>query len=188
MTPATIATDATPATFPVPTRDEVSPDNQQLFDALRKQIGFVPNLYAVFAHSPTALGDYLALQNRKSSLRAKERELVNLVVSEVNACDYCRAAHTAIGKLQGFTDEQILAIRGGSAGWDARLDALARFVKEVAVTRGHPAPASTAALLAAGYTREQVVDIVITIGDKVISNYLHGVGNFAVDFPPAPAL
>lgn len=51
--------------FNVPTRDEVSANNQAIFDNLQKGLGFVPNLYASFAHSETALGDYLALQNRK---------------------------------------------------------------------------------------------------------------------------
>ena len=176
------------AIFPVPTRDTVTPANQQLFDTLQQKIGFVPNLYATIAYSPTALGDYLALQNRKSSLRARERELINLVVSEVNGCDYCRAAHTAIGRLQGFTDDQILEIRRGGATFDAKLDALAQFVRDVVESRGHPQPATTDALLAAGYTRENIVDIVIVIGDKVIMNFLHGITGIPVDFPAAPPL
>jgi uncharacterized peroxidase-related enzyme len=175
-------------TFPVPTRDEVSPASQQAFDALQKTIGFVPNLYATLAHSPTALADYLTLQSRKSSLRAREREVVNLVVSEVNECDYCRAAHTAIGKSQRFTEEQILEIRSGTASFDRKLDALARFVREVSVTRGHPASDVTEAFLAAGYTRENTVDVIVQIGDKTVTNYLHGVTRVPVDFPAAPEL
>ena len=73
-------------TFSVPTRDDVTPDNQAIFDNLKKALGFVPNLYATFAYSPTALGTYLALQNAKSSLKPKEREVINLVVSQVNDC------------------------------------------------------------------------------------------------------
>ena len=68
----------------VPTRDTVSPANQAMFDALQGQLGFVPNLYATLAHSENALGTYLALQSAKSSINAKAREVVNLVVSQVN--------------------------------------------------------------------------------------------------------
>ena len=93
-------------TFTVPTREEVSTNNQAIFDNLNKMLGFVPNLYAYYAKNETALSDYLALQNRKSTLRAKEREIINLVVSQVNQCEYCLAAHTAIGKMQGFSAEQ----------------------------------------------------------------------------------
>lgn len=175
-------------TFTVPTRDEVSPQNQQIFDSLQKGLGFVPNLYATFALSNTALGDYLALQNRKASLRAKERELINLVVSQVNECQYCLSAHTALGKMNGYTDNQILEIRTGQASFDAKLDALARFVRDVTLNRGKTDGRSTDALLAAGYTKENLVDILVVIGDKIISNFLFGVTNIPIDFPVAAPL
>ncbi|MDX1961857.1 MAG: carboxymuconolactone decarboxylase family protein [Pirellulales bacterium] len=174
--------------FSVPARADVSESNRAIFDKLQSGLGMVPNLYATFAHSPTALGDYLALQNRKSSLSGKEREVINLVVSQVNACEYCLAAHTILGKKAGFTDAQVLEIRRGVVTFDARLQTLAAFVKEVAEQRGKPAESQTRALLEAGYTRENVIDIIITIGDKVITNYLHGVTRVPVDFPPAPPL
>ena len=71
-------------TFSVPTREEVSENNQAIFDQLQKGLGFVPNLYAYYAKNETALGDYLTLQNRKTNLRAKEKEVVNLVTSQIN--------------------------------------------------------------------------------------------------------
>jgi alkylhydroperoxidase family enzyme len=70
--------------FPIPQSGQVSATNQALFDNLKKAVGFVPNLYAVLAHSDHALGNYLALQNGRTSLRAREREVINLVVSQVN--------------------------------------------------------------------------------------------------------
>ena len=111
-------------TFTVPTRAEVSANNQGIFDNLQKGLGFVPNLYAYFSKSETALGDYLAFQNRKSTLRAKEREVINLVTSQINDCRYCQSAHTVLGKMNGFTDEQVLEIRKGSAPFDSKLDDL----------------------------------------------------------------
>jgi len=172
----------------VPTRDEVSPDNQAIFDNLKKKLTFVPNLYATFAHSATALATYLAFQNAKSSLTGKQREVVNLVVSQVNDCEYCLAAHTAVGKMVGFTDAQILEIRSGRATFDPKLDALARFAREVAERRGHVAEVSTVAFLEGGWTQGNLVDVVMAIGDKIISNYLHSVTKIPVDFPAAPKL
>ncbi len=174
--------------FNVPTRDEVSANNQAIFDNLQKGLGFVPNLYASFAHSETALGDYLALQNRKSSLRAKEREVINIVVSQVNDCRYCQSAHTVLGKMNGFSDEQILEIRSGEASFDPKLDALVKFVQETTINRGKPSAEAVENLFAAGYNKGNVVDILIVIGDKIISNYLHGVGQFEIDFPLAVEL
>ena len=100
-------------TITVPSYENASPANQALMDNLKKALTFVPNLYATFTYSDNALGTYLALQNAKSSLSAKAREVVNLVVSEVNTCRYCLAAHTMVGKMVGFTDTQILEIRAG---------------------------------------------------------------------------
>jgi uncharacterized peroxidase-related enzyme len=174
--------------FNVPTRDEVSANNQAIFDNLQKGLGFVPNLYASFAHSETALGDYLAFQNRKSTLRAKEREVINLVVSQVNDCRYCQSAHTVLGKMNGFSDEQILDIRSGETSFDPKLDALVKFVQETTITRGKPSAQTVENLFSAGYHKGNVVDILIVIGDKIISNYLYGVGQFAIDFPVAQEL
>jgi uncharacterized peroxidase-related enzyme len=174
--------------FSVPTRDDVTPDNQAIFDNLKKALGFVPNLYATFAYSPTALGTYLALQNAKSSLKPKEREVINLVVSQVNDCEYCLAAHTALGKKLGFTDAQILEIRRGRASFDPKLDRLIRFVREIVEKRGHVSAATTDAFLAAGWSQANLVDAIMVVGDKSISNYLHGTTKIPVDFPAAEKL
>jgi uncharacterized peroxidase-related enzyme len=175
-------------TFTVPTRDDVSPANQALLDALKGQLGFVPNLYATLAHSENALATYLALQSAKSSINAKSREVVNLVVSQVNTCEYCLAAHTALGKMNGFTDAQIIEIRRGSASFDAKLDALARLTRSIAVNRGQADQSLVAAFFAAGWTKENLVDVIVTIGDKIVTNYLHSTTKVPVDFPAAPVL
>jgi uncharacterized peroxidase-related enzyme len=171
-----------------PTYEQVSPDNQALFDGLKKALGFVPNLYATFAHSDDALGTYLALQSAKSSLSIKAREVVNLVVSQVNGCQYCLAAHTALGKTVGFTAAQILEIRRGAAAFDLRLDALAKLVRSIAQERGHADPALVQAFFGAGWTEANLVDAIVVIGDKTVSNYLHGTTRIPVDFPAAPPL
>ncbi len=175
-------------TFTVPTRDEVSPSNQAIFDNLNKGLGFVPNLYAYYAKSETALSDYLTLQNRKSSLKAKEREVINLVTSQINGCRYCQSAHTALGKMNGFTEEQILELRGGSASFDSKIDALAKFAKSVVINRGHASEEAKENFFLAGYTEVSLIDVVIVIGDKIISNYIHNLTGFAIDFPVATEL
>lgn len=174
--------------FTIPTREEVSASNQAIFDNLKGMIGFVPNLYAYYANNETALADYLVLQNRKSTLRAKEREIINLVVSQVNECDYCQAAHTAVGKMQGFTPEEILEVRRAEISFDPKFDVLAKFVKETTIQRGKPSAEATEKLFAAGYTEANLIDIVMVIGDKIISNYLHGITQIAVDWEAAPKL
>lgn len=174
--------------FPIPTKEQVSTANQTIFDNLNGMVGFVPNLYAIFAHSDTALSDYLALQNRKSSIRAKEREVINLVVSQVNNCSYCLSAHTQFAKMNGFSDEQILDIRRANISFDPKLDALAKLVKSTTENRGHASAEVLENFFAAGYTEANLIDVVIIIGDKIITNYLHALTDIPVDWPLAPEL
>jgi AhpD family alkylhydroperoxidase len=175
-------------TINVPTRDEVSAQNQAIFDQLKGKLGMVPNLYATLAHSEHALGNYLAFQNAKSSIQGKAREVVNLVVSEVNSCEYCLAAHTVIGGMVGFKPEQILEIRTGRATFDAKLDALAALVRSIAINRGKADQALVDAFFAAGWTKENLVDAIVVVGDKIVTNYLHSTTQVPVDFPAAPKL
>lgn len=174
--------------FTVPTRDDVAPANQVLFDNLNAGLGFVPNLYAVIAYSSNGLGTYLTLQNAKTSLSKKEKEIVNLVVSQENDCRYCQSAHTVLGKMNGLSDEQILGIRQGEAPFNPKLDALARLTKEITAHRGRPSTAALDAFFAAGYTNESLVDVVMAIADKVVMNYLHNITEVPIDFPLAPVL
>ncbi len=169
--------------FTVPTRGEVSENNQTIFDNLQKGLGFVPNLYAYYAKNETALGDYLAMQNRKSTLKAKEREVINLVTSQINDCRYCQSAHTVLAKMNGFTDEQVIELRKGSASFNPKLDALVKFTASVVENRGKASEESKEGVFVAGYTEANLIDVVIIIGDKIISNYIHNLTVFPIDFP-----
>ncbi len=175
-------------TFNVPKRTEVSTNNQAIFDNLEKAVGFVPNLFATYAHSENALSNYLALSNAKTSLSAKQKEVVNLAVSQVNDCVYCLSAHTAIGKMNGFTDEQILELRAGYASFDTKLDALARLARNITESRGATDSVVLENFFRAGWTKENLIDTIVLVGDKTISNYLHRTTQVPVDFPVAQPL
>lgn len=174
--------------FNVPTREEVSTENQAIFDNLKSQVGFVPNLYATMAYSESALGSYLTFQGSKTSLSNKEKEVVNLIVSEVNGCKYCQSAHTAIGKMNGFTEEQTIELRQGHASWDSKLDALVKLSKDITENKGNVNSETLEAFFAASYTKGTLVDVIKLVGDKVVMNYLHNLTKIPVDFPVAKEL
>ena len=176
------------STFNVPKREEVSENNQAIFDNLNKALGFVPNLYATYAYSNTALENYLTFSNAKTSLTAKEKEVVNLAVSQVNECSYCLSAHTAIGKMNGFNDEQILELRAGHASFDNKLDALAQLAKNITENRGKTDESVLENFFSAGYTKGNLIDTISLVGDKTISNYIHQTTQIPVDFPVAQPL
>ena len=90
--------------------------------------------------------------------------------------------------MNGFTEDEIMEIRHGHASFDAKFDALARLSKGITQSRGHVDQALVEAFFAAGWTKENLVDTIVIIGDKTVSNYLHSTTKVPVDFPPAPAL
>lgn len=174
--------------FTVPQRENVSPNNQVLFDNLQKALGMVPNLYATMAYSDTGLENYLALQNGKTSLTKKEKEAINLVVSQANNCRYCQSAHTVLGKLNGFTEEQTIEIRKGEAPFDLKLNALVRFTKEATINKGKVSEATLNNFLNAGYNKASIIDVIIAIADKVVMNYIHNLTQIPIDFPLAKSI
>lgn len=97
------------------------------------------------------------------------------------------AVDNALSML-GFSDAQILELRSGKARFDAKLEAFARLTKDIVVSRGHPDRGLLEAFFAEGWTKENLIDAIAAIGDKTVTNYLHGTTRVPVDFPAAPAL
>jgi AhpD family alkylhydroperoxidase len=174
--------------FTLPKSEDVSETNKAILDSVEKSVGFVPNLITYFTKNETALADYLAFENRKSSLRTKEKEAVNLVTSQINGCRYCQSAHTLMGKMNGFTDEQIIELRGGTASFDSKIDALVKFTKSLIQNKGKVSDHLVDQFFGAGYTEGNMIDVVILIGSKAISNYIHNLTELEINFPIAPEL
>ena len=173
--------------FTVPTRETVSEENKAHFDALQKGLGMVPNLYATIAHSEGGLSRYLAFQKAETSLTNKEKEAVNLVVSEVNGCIYCQSAHTVLGKMNGFSDEEILDLRSGDSN-NPKLKTLVALAKAITETKGRVPEQHLNAFYNSGYTDGNLVDLILQISDKIAMNYLHNLTKVPVDFPLAQPL
>ena len=172
-------------TFNVPKNEDVSENNQAIFANLKKALGFVPNLFATMAYSVNGLKNYLDFSNAKSSLRAKEKEVVNLAVSQVNGCEYCLSAHTALAKMNKFTDADIIEFRKGKSSIDLKLDALARLARNITENRGRTSPEVLENFFNAGWTKENLVDTIMIAGDKTVTNYLNNTTRIPVDFPIA---
>lgn len=176
------------STFNVLSREEVSPKNQQRFDKIKAAFGKVPNLYTVLAYSENALETYFNLETAPTSLTARQAEVVNLAVSEANECAYCLSAHTVIAKMNGFTDEQASELRKGTASFDKSLEPLAKLAKGLAEHKGFVNGSVIEEFLQSGYTKENLMDVIMLVGDRTISNILHAVSKVSIDFPLAPGL
>ncbi len=169
--------------FEVPSREQMSADNLPVYDGIVKTVGFMPNLFATLGLSDHGLSRYIAFQNAKSSLSNKEKEAVNLVVSQVNNCRYCQAAHTAIGKMNGFNDDQILELRKGHAFFDKKLNAIVQLSQNIVESRGKVNSEILAHFFEVGYNKQHLVDLILQVGEKNMTNYLHNITQIPVDFP-----
>jgi len=175
------------SSFNVPTREEVSSNNQAAFDALQKALGMVPNLYATLAYSENGLPKYLAYQGARTSLSNKEKEVVNLIVSEINGCNYCLSAHTVLGKMNTLSDEEIIRIRKGGSS-DPKLNALVALTKDITENKGRISQKNLNSFFNAGYNKGNLVDVILQVSDKIAMNYLHNLTEVKIDFPLAPEL
>jgi alkylhydroperoxidase family enzyme len=148
--------------------------------AIEQAIGFVPNLAGTIAGSPAALAGFVGLQGalRASGLSAVEREVVGITVSRANTSAYSLAAPSTFAAHAGAEPAVIAALRDGDPLPDARLDALRAFTAAVTDARGHVDPGS---LLAAGYTRDQVLDVIAQIAYTTFANLVANVAGTPID-------
>lgn len=176
-------------TFNVPTRSEVAPAAQEIFDNVNKKIGMVPNIYATIGNSANALGSYLAFQGAQAqgAYNAKEREAVALAVAEANGCSYCQAAHTAIGKMNGLTESETLDLRAGTSD-NPRLSALVALAKDITLNHGRPSTVNVENFFAQGFNNAALVDLVLLVADNTVTNYVNNITGIAIDFPAAKPL
>jgi len=176
-------------TFEVPTKENAPEGSKPIFENLEKQIGMVPNLYATIGHSSNALSNYLTFQanQAKGTFNAKEREAIFLAVSQVNECQYCLAAHTALGKMNGFTEEETIELRIGSIQ-NERLSIITRLAANITKNRGRADENLVEEFFSAGFDNAALIDLISLVADKLLANYVHNLTQIPVDFPAAKPL
>lgn len=177
--------DAAKLTLSPKTLETKDPRAKAVLEKAKAQVGFIPNMYAGMANSPGLLQTYLdgyASFRKYSGFTPAEQEVVFLTISRENGCDYCMAAHSMIGdKVSKVPPEVLRAIRAGASIPDTKLAALAAFTSHMFATRGRPTATSLKAFLDAGYTEAQVLEVVLALAVKTLSNYANHVNNPKVD-------
>lgn len=158
-------------------------------DGVQKSLGRIPNLFGVFAHTPVALDAYLQLSGitGKSRLSAAQREQIALAVATANDCDYCNAAHGALGKLAGLKPEQIVAARRAEAATpkDAALLGLAKRIVE---TRGKVPTSELDAFKSHGFDDAAILEVLVVTVLNLFTNYTNHLARTEIDFPQETAL
>jgi uncharacterized peroxidase-related enzyme len=157
---------------------------KSLLDGVQKGLGATPNLFRVAAQSPAVLEGMVGLFGAvaKGKLGARVRESIALTVSEVDACDYCLSAHTALGKGAGLTEEAMTSARDARAE-DPRVAATLHFARLVTEKRGHVAEGDVVEARRAGLSDADLVEVVANVALTTFTNYLNEVAGTEIDFP-----
>ncbi len=162
---------------------------KKLLDGVQARLGMTPNLMRTMANSPAVLQAYLefgrALQS--GALPAKLREQIALTVAEANGCEYCLAAHSAIGKALGLSQDEILDSRRGASP-DGKVDAALRIARQIVEKRGWVSDEDVSHLRRAGYSDGEIAEIVANVALHLFANYFDHVARTEIDFPKVSEL
>ena len=168
---------------------ETAPEASRRFlEATKKRFGFSPNIAGALAESPAALEGYLTLARlfAGTSFSPVERQIVLIAASVVNGCAYCVAAHSTMAAGERVAEDVIAALRDGEPIADARLEALRRFVEILVESRGWASDRQVQSFIAAGFSRQQVVEVLLGITQKTLSNYVNHLADTPLDDAFAP--
>jgi len=162
--------------------------SKELFDAVNKKLGFIPNLIKVFGNSPATLKAYLTLGEIAGSgnFSGKFREQLALAIAEENSCNYCLSAHTAVGKMNGLTLEQTESNRQGKSD-DVKVEAGLQFAQLVTKDWGQVSANAIQAVKDAGYTDGDILEIILNVVANTLTNYVNHIAETEVDFPKVEA-
>lgn len=160
-------------------------DAKQTLEEAEQKFGMLPNLLGIMAEAPPALKGYLSLSALfdETTLTPQEGKIVLLAASFENQCAYCMAAHSAEAEQAGVGEQAIDAIRNGKPIEDDRLQALREFTAAVVRDRGHLSDADVDAFLAAGYTKQNILEVILAVAMKTLSNYTNHIADTPLDDP-----
>lgn len=159
--------------FPIHTQSTVSTAARTLLEEVQRGWGFVPKLQGTLAESAVALEAHerLFALAHQTSFTAQEQQVALLTISAQHSCEYCVMGHTFLGRKAGVPEDVLQAVREGHPIGDSRLEALRRFVEAVVERRGFVDDVGVERFLSAGFTRAQVLEVLVFVALKTISNY-----------------
>lgn len=157
--------------------------SRPLLEKAKAKTGMVVNLLGIMAESPATLRGYMALGEAfaESSLTAVEQQVLLLTVSRENGCEYCMAAYSMTALRTRTPKPVVDAIRNDEPIAEPRLAALYKFCQTMVRERGWASSEDVDAFLAAGFTKAQVLEVVLAIALKTLSNYVNHIAETPLD-------
>lgn len=172
--------------IPILTLETVSPELRENLQTVKKNNGgYIPNLIGLLANSPTALETYQTVGgiNRRNSLTPIEREVVQITAAVANGCGFCVAGHTAISIKQIKMPDDILQALRTATPIDSnpKLNTLATFTLAVIEHKGKVGEQLLSEFLAAGYSAENALDVVLGVSLATLCNYANNLVNTPIN-------
>lgn len=171
--------------LPPRTVDDAEPRAKATLLSVQASLKFVPNMYRAMANAPGLLETYLrgyAVLREESGFTPAEQEVVFLTISRDNGCEYCVAAHSFVADTMSKVPPAVTdAIRDGRPIPDSKLSALSTFTVLMLATRGRPSREAVETFLAAGYAERHILEIVLAISVKTLSNYTNHLFHTPID-------
>ena len=166
-------------TYPIHTIASAPEKSKPVLEQLQQAFGIIPNLAAAISNSPKLLTAFAAVfqQVHSSSLAEQEIQIVLLTDAVENSCSYAVAFHTALALKQGVSSEQTDAIRARRAPQDRRFAALSTLARTLIEKRGHLNEQELDAFIAAGFTKEQILEVIAVVAASTITNYAGTIAN-----------
>lgn len=149
----------------------------------KETFGLIPNLEGILAEAPAALKAGMALWDlfETTSFTPLEQQVIYLTANYEHECGYCMAAHSGLAKKIGMTTEDLEALRNGQPLADPKLQALRLFTQRMIAARGWVSDRDLEEFLAAGYTKQQVLEVILGIAIKIIHNYTNHIAKTPLD-------
>lgn len=169
---------------PLVDRHATTADRKALLDAVHAAFGATPNMFRAVAHSPAALKSMWSAFGALGGgvIDAQLGEQIAVAVADRNACGYCLAAHTALGRKAGASAEQMRHAQAGESA-DPKTQAALRFALKLVDERGQVGDADVAALRTAGFGDEEIVEILAHVALNLFTNYVNVALAVPLDFP-----
>jgi len=170
--------------FTVYDRENAPAGSEKILEGTEARFGFLPNIMGVMAESPAMVEAYATLHRilaSRTSLTPQEIQVLALTIARENGCEYCVAAHTMRAEQDKLADTAIAALRDGRPIPDAKLAALSEFAAAVVKDRGWVGDAAVERFLAAGYSRANVMDVLVAVAWKTLSTYVNHMADTPLD-------
>lgn len=159
--------------FTAYTPDTASQAGKEILLGIKKNFGFIPNLFNYMIAAPTTVQAYLQMMQliSQGSFSPAQTQLALLTVSLENDCNFCSLAHRALGKQAGIQAQTLSALLAGQEIHDKKDQALVQFTRQLVQARGRPGDAAVQHFFAAGFSQAQVFELMLIIAVKTLSNY-----------------